>query len=70
MIIGYFAVGLLIMFAMEVWINPHNEEKEEVVEDDEGKFTFDWKTRIFNIVLWPITFAIILKHFIDYLKTY
>lgn len=65
MILSYFAIGALIMFGMEVWIDPHKEQIEEINEEE---LKFDWVTRLFNIVLWPITLAIILKHLIEYLK--
>ena len=65
MIISYFAIGALIMFGMEVWIDPNKEKIEEINEEE---LKFDWVTRLFNIVLWPITLAIILKHLIEYLK--
>ena len=65
MILNYFAIGALIMFGMEVWIDPHKEEIEAINEEE---LKFDWITRLFNIVLWPITLAIILKHLIEYLK--
>ena len=68
MIISYLAIGVLIMFAMEVWINPHKEEIGEIVNEEEEEFKFDWTTRIFNIILWPITLAIILKHLIEWVK--
>ena len=63
-VLNYLAIGVLIMFAMEVWINPH---KGEIVNEEE-EFKFDWVTRIFNIILWPITLAIILRHLIEYIK--
>lgn len=65
MILSYFAVGTLIMFGMEAWIDPNKEKIEEINEEE---LKFDWITRVFNIVLWPITLAIILKHLIEYLK--
>ena len=65
MVLSYFAIGALIMFGMEVWINPH---REPVYGEDGEELNFDWITRIFNIVLWPITLAIILKHLIEWVK--
>ena len=65
MIISYFAIGALIMFGMEAWIDPNKEKIEEINEEE---LKFDWITRLFNIVLWPITLAIILKHLFEYLK--
>jgi len=65
MILSYFAIGALIMLGMEVWIDTHKEQIEEINEEE---LKFDWVTRLFNIVLWPITLAIILKHLIEYLK--
>ena len=52
------------MFTMEVWMNPTLESP--IKEDDE--FKFDLITRVFNIILWPLTLAIILKHAIQYIK--
>ena len=67
-VLNYLVIGAFIMFAMEVWINPHKEEIGEIVNEEEEEFKFDWVTRIFNIILWPITLAIILKHLIEWVK--
>jgi hypothetical protein len=64
MIISYLAIGTLLMFIMEVWMNPTLESPTN--KDDE--FKFDLITRAFNIILWPLTLAIILKHAIQYIK--
>ena len=64
-ILNYLAIGALIMFGMESSINTN---KEQIKEINEEEVKFDWVTRIFNIVLWPITLAIILKHLVEYLK--
>ena len=64
MIISYLAIGTLLMFTMEVWMNPTLESP--IKEDDE--FKFDLITRVFNIILWPLTLAIISKHAIQYIK--
>jgi hypothetical protein len=52
---------------MEVIINPHKEEISVINKEDEP-FEFDWITRTFCIVAWPIALAIILKHAIQYIK--
>ena len=66
-VINYVAIGALIMFIMEVIINPHKEEIA-VINNEEEPFEFDWITRTFCIVAWPLAFAIILKHAIQYIK--
>ena len=68
-ILNYLGIGLLIMFVMELWINPHKEEIATINEEDEP-FEFDWITRIFNIILWPITLAIVLKHMVEWVKNH
>ncbi len=66
-VINYVAIGALIMFIMEVIINPHKNEIA-VINKEEEPFEFDWVTRTFCIVAWPIALAIILKHAIQYIK--
>jgi hypothetical protein len=66
-LILYLAVGTLLMFVMELWINPHKEEIAIINQEDEP-FEFDWITRSFNIILWPITLAIVLRHMIEWVK--
>jgi len=66
-VVNYIAIGALIMFIMEVIINPHKEEIAAINQEDEP-FQFDWITRTFCIVAWPIAFAIILKHAIQWVK--
>ena len=66
-VINYVAIGALIMFIMEVIINPHKNEISAINKEDEP-FEFDWVTRTFCIVAWPVAFAIILKHAIQYIK--
>ena len=66
-ILNYFAIGALLVFAMELWIDP---SKKDIVitNEEEEEFRFDWITRIFNIVLWPLTLAIVLKHMVEWVK--
>ena len=52
---------------MEVIINPHKEEIAAINQEDEP-FEFDWVTRTFCIVAWPVALAIILKHAIQWIK--
>ena len=66
-IVNYIAIGALIMFIMEVIIDPHRKEIAAMDQEDEP-FEFDWITRTFCIVAWPIALAIILKHAIQYIK--
>jgi hypothetical protein len=66
-VVNYIAIGALIMFIMEVIINPYKEEIAAIEQEDEP-FQFDWITRTFCIIAWPIAFAIILKHGIQWIK--
>jgi hypothetical protein len=66
-LINYIAIGALIMFIMEVVIDPHKEEIALIEQEDEP-FQFDWITRTFCIIAWPIALAIILKHAITWIK--
>ena len=63
-VINYIAIGALIMFIMEIIINPH---KKPIKQEDEP-FEFNWVARTFCLVAWPVAFAIILKHAIQYIK--
>ena len=65
MVISYLAIGALLMFTMEVWINPNVESS---IDSEEDELKFNWITRGVNILIWPVTFAIILKHTIQYIK--
>jgi hypothetical protein len=66
-VLNYIAIGALIMFIMEVIINPH-KEKIAAIEKEDKPFQFDWITRTFCIVAWPLALAIILKHAIQWIK--
>ena len=66
-LINYIAIGALIMFIMEIIINPYKEEIAIINQEDEP-FQFDWITRTFCIAAWPIALAIILKHVITWIK--
>ena len=66
-LINYIAIGALIMFIMEVVINPHKKEITTIEQENEP-FQFDWITRTFCIVAWPIALAIILKHVVEWIK--
>jgi hypothetical protein len=52
---------------MEVIINPY-KEKIAAIEKEDKPFQFDWITRTFCIVAWPLALAIILKHTIQWIK--
>ena len=43
-LINYIAIGALIMFIMEIIIDPHKEEIALIEQEDEP-FQFDWITR-------------------------
>jgi hypothetical protein len=63
-VINYIAIGALIMFIMEIIINPHKKP----IEQEDEPFEFNWVVRTFCLVAWPVAFAIILKHVIQYIK--
>ena len=64
-LINYLLIGILIVFGMEVWFSTNKDQKLEIEEED---FKFDWFARVLNILIWPVTMAIFLKRFIEYLK--
>ena len=42
----YIALGVLLMFSLELLISPHKEEIAIINQEDEP-FEFDWITRVF-----------------------
>jgi len=66
-VINYIAIGALIMFIMEVIINPHKEEIAAINHFYEP-LQSTWITRTYFIVAWPVALAIILKHAIQWIK--
>jgi hypothetical protein len=65
-LINYLLIGISIVFVMEVWFST-NKDQESKIEEEED-FKFDWFARVLNILIWPVTMAIFLKRFIEYLK--
>tara|TARA_B100001564_G_scaffold248231_1_gene210713 strand:+ start:135 stop:356 length:222 start_codon:yes stop_codon:yes gene_type:complete len=68
-IIIYLALGALLMFILESLIDPHKEEIAIINQEDEP-FEFDWVTRIFCTLIWPVTLAIVLKHLLEWIKKF
>ena len=64
-LINYLLIGVLMVFVMEIWFSTNQDLKSENKEED---FKFDWFSRVLNILIWPVTMAIFLKRFIEYLK--
>tara|TARA_X000000950_G_C13365484_1_gene438218 strand:- start:4 stop:231 length:228 start_codon:yes stop_codon:yes gene_type:complete len=67
--ISYIAVGALLMFVLELWTDPHKEEIA-LINQEEKPFEFDWITRTFCVLIWPVTLAIVLKHMIEWIKKF
>ncbi|MAW84776.1 MAG: hypothetical protein CL832_10360 [Crocinitomicaceae bacterium] len=67
--ISYIAIGALLMFVLELWIDPHKEEIA-LINQEEKPFEFDWITRTFCVLIWPVTLAIVLKHMIEWIKKF
>ena len=65
----YFSIGSLLMFVLELWIYPHKEEIAIINQEDEP-FEFDWFTRGFCALIWPVTLAIVMKHLIEWIKKF
>ena len=63
----YIAFGVLLMFSLELLISPHKEEIAIINQEDEP-FEFDWITRVFCALIWPVTLAIVMKHLIEWIK--
>lgn len=63
----YIALGVLLMFSLELLISPHKEEIGIINQEDEP-FEFDWVTRVFCALIWPVTLAIVIKHLIEWIK--
>ncbi len=73
-LINYLLIGVLMVFVMEIWFSTNQEPPEppdpqdRKSENEEEDFKFDWFSRVLNILIWPVTMAIFLKRFIEYLK--
>lgn len=65
----YLALGVLLMFILESLIDPHKEEIAIINQEDEP-FEFDWFTRTFCTLIWPVTLAIVLKHLLEWIKKF
>jgi len=65
MLINYISIGILILFLIENIVNSHSS-KIEFVEGD--TFVFSNPIRIFCVIIWPITLAVVLKHTIQWVK--
>ncbi len=63
----YLAIGTLLMFVLESLIDPHKEEIA-IINQEDDPFEFDWFTRIFCALIWPVTLAIVMKHLVDWIK--
>ena len=63
----YIALGVLLMFSLELSISPHKEEIAIINQEDEP-FEFDWVTRVFCALIWPVTLAIVMKHLLEWIK--
>ena len=63
----YIALGFLLMFSLELLINPHKEEIA-IINQEEEPFEFDWFTRVFCALIWPVTLAIVIKHLLEWIK--
>ena len=66
-LINYLLIGILIVFGMEFWFNPNQDQESKFIDEGED-FKFDLFTRVLNIVIWPVILLIFLRRFIEYLK--
>ena len=61
----YVVIGISFMFLLE-----HSTERSKEVMEYYGEEVpkFNWFDRIFNIILWPITLGVFLKHVFEIFK--
>ena len=39
-----------------------------IINQEDEPFEFDWITRVFCTLIWPVTLAIVIKHLIEWIK--
>ena len=61
-IFWYFMIGVIFMFLLEVLTHTFSDHIVSI--DPEEDPSFDWFTRIFTIVLWPVQLIYIVNAFI------
>jgi|TARA_R110000737_G_C14462769_1_gene465269 hypothetical protein len=63
--LSYIAIGVLIMFGIEVSMHTH---KEEISLSSGKELKFNLFERAIIILLWPITLGGVIKNFINQYK--
>jgi Na+-driven multidrug efflux pump len=57
----YLIIGVIFMFVIDALMYAFYNQIISLNEDP----SFDWYTRIFTIVVWPVTLVVIIKGFIE-----